>query len=73
MDAFANPFPGLVFFDLFLHAPADELAEINAAGVEGGPDHRDGRRRRGPPCTSGSPSSSSAAAPSHPGAMWSTR
>ncbi len=30
MDAFANPFPGLVFFDLFLHAPADELAEVNA-------------------------------------------
>ncbi len=30
MDAFANPFPGAVFFDLFMHAPADELAEVNA-------------------------------------------
>ncbi len=30
MEAFANPFPGLVFFDLFMHAPADELAEVNA-------------------------------------------
>src|SRR5207344_404597 len=29
MDAFAQPFPGLVFFDQFLHAPADELMEIN--------------------------------------------
>jgi cytochrome P450 len=29
MSAFAQPFPGLVFFDQFLHAPADELVEIN--------------------------------------------
>jgi cytochrome P450 len=29
MADFAQPLPGLVFFDLFLHAPADELAEIN--------------------------------------------
>jgi cytochrome P450 len=29
MGAFAQPFPGLVFFDQFLHAPADELVEIN--------------------------------------------
>ena len=29
MDAFARPLPGLVFFDLVLHAPPDEVAEIN--------------------------------------------
>jgi cytochrome P450 len=29
MDAFAKPLPGLVFFEMVLHAPADELAEIN--------------------------------------------
>ena len=34
MDAFANPFPGLVFFDLFLHAPAAEMDEINAAASQ---------------------------------------
>jgi cytochrome P450 len=29
MHAFAHPLPGLVFFELFLHAPAEELEEIN--------------------------------------------
>ena len=29
MEAFARPFPGLAFFDLALHAPADDLEEIN--------------------------------------------
>jgi cytochrome P450 len=29
MDAFARPFPGLLFFDQVLHAPAGEVAEIN--------------------------------------------
>jgi cytochrome P450 len=29
MEAFAQPLPGLAFFDLFLHAPSEELHEIN--------------------------------------------
>jgi cytochrome P450 len=29
MADFAKPLPGLVFFDLFLHAPPEEVAEIN--------------------------------------------
>lgn len=29
MESFANPLPGLVFFEMVLHAPADELEEIN--------------------------------------------
>jgi cytochrome P450 len=29
MEAFARPFPGLAFFDLALHAPADDLEEVN--------------------------------------------
>jgi cytochrome P450 len=29
MSEFARPFPGLAFFDLALHAPADDLAEVN--------------------------------------------
>ena len=29
MTAFAQPLPGQVFFESFLHAPADELAEVN--------------------------------------------
>jgi cytochrome P450 len=29
MADFAQPYPGLVFFDRFLHAPSDELFEIN--------------------------------------------
>jgi cytochrome P450 len=30
MADFARPLPGLAFFDLVLHAPPDELAEVNA-------------------------------------------
>jgi cytochrome P450 len=29
MSEFARPFPGLAFFELALHAPADDLAEVN--------------------------------------------
>jgi cytochrome P450 len=29
MNAFALPLPGLMFFDLVLHAPSDEVAEVN--------------------------------------------
>jgi cytochrome P450 len=29
MESFAKPLPGLVFFEMVLHAPADELEEIN--------------------------------------------
>jgi len=29
MTEFARPFPGLAFFDLALHAPAEDLAEVN--------------------------------------------
>jgi cytochrome P450 len=29
MEAFARPFPGAAFFELVLHAPSDEVAEIN--------------------------------------------
>lgn len=41
MAQFARPLPGLVFFDQVLHAPGDEIAEINematAAGMPGHP------------------------------------
>lgn len=30
MDAFARPLPGLAFFDLALHAPAEDLEQVNA-------------------------------------------
>ncbi|MFI5046690.1 MAG: cytochrome P450 [Acidimicrobiia bacterium] len=30
MDVFARPFPGLAFFDLALHAPKEDLAEVNS-------------------------------------------
>jgi cytochrome P450 len=29
MDAFARPLPGLAFFDLALHAPSDDLEQVN--------------------------------------------
>ena len=29
MEAFARPFPGLAFFDLALHAPVDDLEQVN--------------------------------------------
>lgn len=47
MSAFANPLPGLVFFDMFLHAPAEELDEINrlasTASVPTTPEAREAR------------------------------
>jgi cytochrome P450 len=33
MSEFARPFPGLAFFDLVLHAPSDQVAEINAMSM----------------------------------------
>lgn len=42
MAEFARPFPGLAFFELVLHAPSDEVAEINtmsmAASMPTNPD-----------------------------------
>jgi cytochrome P450 len=44
MSDFARPFPGLAFFDQVLHAPPDQLAEINdmstAASLPNNPDGR---------------------------------
>lgn len=44
MTQFARPFPGLAFFDLVLHAPSDQVAEINdlstRASVPTSPDAR---------------------------------
>ncbi len=31
MADFAGPLPGLVFFEMFLHAPPEEVDEINAS------------------------------------------
>lgn len=48
MEAFANPLPGLVFFEEFLHAPSEELAEVNrlatAASTPNTPSAIDARR-----------------------------
>lgn len=33
MEEFARPFPGLAFFDLALHAPSDDLAQVNEWAV----------------------------------------
>jgi cytochrome P450 len=45
MESFARPFPGLAFFDLALHAPSDDLVEVNdwatAASLSHLPDSRD--------------------------------
>jgi cytochrome P450 len=45
MEDFARPFPGLAFFDLALHAPAEDLAEVNdwatAASLTHLPESRD--------------------------------
>jgi cytochrome P450 len=45
MKSFARPFPGLAFFDLALHAPATNLAEVNdwatAASLTHLPESRD--------------------------------
>ena len=47
MTDIARPLPGLVFFELVLHAPADELAEINrcatAASIPGTPEANEAR------------------------------
>jgi cytochrome P450 len=47
MEAFAAPLPGRVFFEMFLHAPATELDEINRlsslASVPSNPDAIDAR------------------------------
>ena len=44
MAEFARPFPGLAFFDMFLNAPPDEVAEVNdltmRAAIPGNPDAR---------------------------------
>ena len=46
MEAFARPFPGLAFFDLALHAPADDLDQVNAWATVASsthlPESRDG-------------------------------
>jgi cytochrome P450 len=33
MSEFARPFPGLAFFEMVLHAPSDQVAEINAMSM----------------------------------------
>ena len=73
MADFAQPFPGLAFFDLVLNAPADQVMEVNRPGtagvgadqprqprVLGGAERLDHRVRR------------STAGPSRPGATSST-
>jgi cytochrome P450 len=48
MDDFSRPLPGLVFFEQFLHAPAEELAEVNRlATVASVPTTAEGREARG--------------------------
>jgi cytochrome P450 len=48
MADFARPLPGLVFFDMFLHAPPEELEEINRlATVASTPTTREAREARG--------------------------
>jgi cytochrome P450 len=39
MEAFARPFPGLLFFDQALHAPADEVAELNECATTASTPH----------------------------------
>jgi cytochrome P450 len=44
MTEFARPFPGLAFFDQVLHAPADQIAEINEMSTAAAtPNHPKGR------------------------------
>jgi cytochrome P450 len=44
MSEFARPFPGLAFFDQVLHAPPDQLAEINQMSMAASvPNHPKGR------------------------------
>ncbi|KPM50947.1 cytochrome P450 [Frankia sp. R43] len=40
MEAFARPFPGLAFFDLALHAPAEDLDEVNGYAIMASQLHR---------------------------------
>jgi cytochrome P450 len=48
MTAFAKPLPGLVFFEMVLHAPADELDEINrCANLASNPSTPEAREARG--------------------------
>jgi cytochrome P450 len=48
MDAFARPFPGLAFFDLALHAPSDDLEEVNSWATRASlPDQGDALLRLG--------------------------
>ena len=48
MDAFARPLPGLVFFEMVLHAPPDELDEIaRCAQLASTPTTPEGREARG--------------------------
>jgi cytochrome P450 len=45
MEEFARPFPGLAFFDQVLHAPADQLLEINEMSMAAStPNHPKGRQ-----------------------------
>jgi cytochrome P450 len=45
MAEFARPFPGLAFFDQVLHAPADQLIEINEMSTAAStPNHPQGRQ-----------------------------
>ena len=45
MDAFAQPLPGLVFFELVLHAPPEELAEINRLATVASMPYTEGGHR----------------------------
>ncbi len=48
MTDFARPLPGLVFFEMFLHAPAEELAEINRLANKASiPTSQEAREARG--------------------------
>jgi cytochrome P450 len=49
MESFARPLPGRVFFEMVLHAPADELVEVNhlatLASMTTDPRSRDARKQ----------------------------
>jgi cytochrome P450 len=48
MTQFAKPLPGLVFFDMFLHAPPEEVEEVNRlASTASTPTTREAREARG--------------------------
>ena len=72
MEAFARPLPGLAFFDLALHAPAEDLEQVNDwATLASLPTERS-RRTHGSRSAPGSPSSSPAGARRSRAATWST-